>query len=362
MSHFLGFGNGSDGVVTLSGTDAPIDSSCSGNSGSTSLSATNTSFAAGQMILIHQSRGTGVGQWEINKISSYVAGTITTEIPLAYTYTDSGSSQAQVLVLKQYSGVTISSTFTAKSWDGNVGGIVAFLCSGNVTITSTVTASNKGYMGIGGGSSQQQTGRQGEGSASANYSRTTAQNGNGGGGGQGGSGDYSLPAGAGGGGGHSGAGTTGTGYNGGSGGQGGSQVGDVTMDTIFFGGAGGEGGTRNNTDTISAVEGYGGGIVMIIARNINNTGSIVSNGQAASIGNSPYGEGGGAGGSIFLKGENIIEGTLTATGGAGAGGGGAGSDGRIRVEACNRTAGTCNPSASENLGGYDFCAVTHAIL
>ena len=72
MAQFYNFGNGSDGAATLSGTDAPVDSSCSGTSATTSLSATNGSFAANQVILIHQTRGSGVGQWEINIIQSYV--------------------------------------------------------------------------------------------------------------------------------------------------------------------------------------------------------------------------------------------------------------------------------------------------
>ena len=62
---FERFGDGSDGNLTISTntTDTPIDSSCSGTSGTKSLSATNTSFTAGQIILIHQTRGTGVGAW-----------------------------------------------------------------------------------------------------------------------------------------------------------------------------------------------------------------------------------------------------------------------------------------------------------
>ena len=131
MSQFLNFGSGSNGVLTVSSptTHAPIDSSCSGSIGSTSLSATNVSFATGQFIMVHQSRGTGAGQWEINKIASYVAGTITLVHPLSYTYADSGASQSQVIVMPQYSDIAVSSTLTAKAWNGNVGGIIPLLCS-----------------------------------------------------------------------------------------------------------------------------------------------------------------------------------------------------------------------------------------
>src|SRR3990167_5811311 len=131
MSQFLGFGQGSDGIWTPGTiTDAPIDSSCSGTVASTSLSATNPSFATGQQIWIHQARGTGTDIWEVNYIVSYVAGTITTVFPLDNTYTDSGASQAQVRVIPQYSGITISSTLTAKPWNGNVGGAIILGCNG----------------------------------------------------------------------------------------------------------------------------------------------------------------------------------------------------------------------------------------
>ena len=108
-SYYLGlaavsgyFGDGSDGALTISAdtTQAPTDSSCSGTAAAYTLSATNASFAAGQKILIQQSRGTGVGKWERNEIASYTAGTITLTDALTNTYTDSGASQAQVLVLK----------------------------------------------------------------------------------------------------------------------------------------------------------------------------------------------------------------------------------------------------------------------
>ena len=166
MAQFLTserFGNGSDGALTISGntTESPTDSSCSGTSGTTSLSATNASFAANQIILIHQSRGTGAGAWELNVISSYVAGTITTTYALSNTYTDSGASQAQVRVLNQYSSATINSgiTYTTKAWDANVGGILAVLCNGTITVTGTISANAKGYLGgtgdAGGGEVQQ---------------------------------------------------------------------------------------------------------------------------------------------------------------------------------------------------------------
>src|SRR3990167_4647980 len=195
MGQFTNFGNSADGALTISTdtTDDPIDSSCSGSSGGTSLSATNASFTAGQMLLIHQTRGTGVGQWEINQIASYVAGTITTVLPMAYTYTDSGDSQAQVLVLKRYSSVKVNTgvSYTAKTWNSNVGGILAFLCSGVTNIIGTLSALGKGYNG---GSWEVSQANQGEGTIALGTT-STAANGTGGGGG---GGDYASAAGGGG--------------------------------------------------------------------------------------------------------------------------------------------------------------------
>jgi hypothetical protein len=56
---------------TADEVDAPVDSSASGVAETTTLNATNVSFSPGQKILIHQSRGSGAGNWEINEIQSY---------------------------------------------------------------------------------------------------------------------------------------------------------------------------------------------------------------------------------------------------------------------------------------------------
>lgn len=150
------FGDGSDGALTISSntTDTPIDSACTGTAGATSLTATNASFAANQKILIIQMQGAGAGQWETNTITSYTAGTITTLNALSYTYT----ANSQVLVIKQYTNVTVNSgvTWTVKAWNGTVGGILAFVASGTFTNSGTITGVGKGFRGgaasVGGGS------------------------------------------------------------------------------------------------------------------------------------------------------------------------------------------------------------------
>jgi len=138
------FGDGSDGALTISSdtTEAPIDSSAVGISGAYTLTATNVSFAANQIVLIHQTRGSGAGTWQRNTISAYTAGTITLQNALNFSYNTSGADAAQVRVLKQYTDVTINSAkvYSAKAWNGTVGGILAFLANGTITVTGTLSA------------------------------------------------------------------------------------------------------------------------------------------------------------------------------------------------------------------------------
>ena len=295
-----GFGNGSDGNYSSAGnaTDAPIDSSCAGTAGATSLSATNASFATNKPILIHQTRGTGAGKWELNVIGAYVAGTITTKYPLCNTYTDSGSSQAQVIQLKQYNNFTQNSghSLTAKAWDGNVGGIIAFLARGTVTITGAITATGKGFDGGTGrtynsGDFRAQCGENY--SADSTYTDKVA-NGGGGGGTLGAAvDDY----GAGGGGGNGTAGSAGNEQGYGYAGGGGSTSGNAGMTLASFGGGGGGGGA-DESGSVGA-GGDGGGIILIIGETVSISGVITStgnNGQGAAAS-----AGAGAGGSILIK-------------------------------------------------------------
>lgn len=356
-----GFGDGSDGAYEpTTSTEAPIDSSCSGTSGTTSLSATNASFAAGQLIMIHQTRGTGVGGWELNKIDSYSTGTITLKHDLTMTYTDSGASQAQVRVLKQYSSALIDTgvTLTGKSWNQNVGGIVGWLCSGTTTITGTVrTSGSTGGTKTGAGLSSNTTGgghyggysrtlsgieagtaSQGFGSAGSGV-ESTAANGSGGGGGS----TPASPANAsGGGGGHGAAGSSGSG--GGTGGSGGLAVGGASLVSFNLGGGGG-GGVKDN-NTTSGAGGSGAGSVIIISKDISITGAITSTGGAGGSGTDEADGGGGAGGAVLVKAQTATLGAakITAAGGTGTGSGGAGAVGRIHLDYKDSYTGTTSPT------------------
>lgn len=150
MEQYLGNGNGQDGEVVLS-SHSPIDAQCSGSVGTNTLAASNVQFAAGQFIKIRQEKGTNYGKQEVNKIASYNhgSGQITTVNKLKYNYSSSGIDRAQVIVMPQYSKVTITSGFNIKAWNDAVGAHLTFLCSGRVINNSgaLVNGVGRGFRG-----------------------------------------------------------------------------------------------------------------------------------------------------------------------------------------------------------------------
>lgn len=353
---WLGFGSGVDGDLTISSntTDAPIDASCSGTAAATSLSATNASFAVGQAIMIHQTRGTGVGQWELNQIIGYTAGTITLRSPLYYTYTDSGASQAQVIVVKQYRNVTInaSRTLTAKAWDGDVGGILVFMASGTLTVDGIITCTGKGFRGGAGGATKTDDtySTQGE-SGTGVGAIATAANGAASGGGESRTGSDRSGAAAGGGHASNGGAVGGT-DAGTTPGAAGGTGGNAGLTAMIFGGAGG--GSGANVNGFGIAGSNSGGIIMIIAGNIGTINSIVSGGDNAATSSNANvsGSGNGAGGSILLKAKTATLGTTAITAAGGTGGtasggghnGGVGSEGRIHLDYVVSYSGTTTPT------------------
>lgn len=345
------FGDGSDGSLTISSntTEVPIDSACTGTSAATSLSATNASFATGQIILIHQTQGTGAGSWMRNTISSYTAGTITLGTALNTNYV----SGAQVRVQKQYTSITINSgfTWTAKAWNGTVGGILANLCSGTVTGAGNISGAGKGFRGgtvITGADS----GADGQGEGNVGAGDTQSHNANGSGGGGGGHQSGESISGGGGGGGNGTAGLdSGTGIT--QDGKGGTTTGSTDLTSALLGGGGGAGGKLAG----GAIGGAGGGFLFLTSVGWTLTGTTSANGVvgAAGTGGSSDlggGGGGGAGGSILLKVQTATlgAGLITATkgtggtGNSGAHAGGDGGDGRIHIDYYTSYTGTTSPT------------------
>jgi hypothetical protein len=336
------FGDGSDGalVISTNTTEAPIDSACSGTAGTQSLTATNVSFAAGQVILIHQTQGSNAGQYERNKIQGYTAGTITLDTPLIGSYT----TGAQVRVLKQYTNVTINSakTYTAKAWNGTVGGILAFLASGTVTVTGLIDATGKGFRGGIENIGLYGNGYCGEGTVGASY-QWPHSNGNGGGGG-----DNNIVSTGGAGGGNANAALDihlGNYII-----RGGLASGSNDLTTMTFGGGGGGAGNSVNFPQTGAIGGTGGGIIFISGVTVTITGSIVSNGNNGGSDSYSYYGGSGAGGSILIKTQVATLGTslILSNGGSAQGtgdkSGGAGSVGRIAINYLTSYTGTTNPT------------------
>jgi serine/threonine protein kinase len=286
------YGDGSDGPLTVSSNivDSPLDATCSGSSGTTTLSFANASgpfaFLNGKPILIHQSQGTSAGAWMRNTIASApgtTSGTLTLATPLNASY----STGCQVIVLRQYTDVTVNAgvTWSAKPWDGAKGGILAFLVNGRLSNSGTISASGKGFRG-GIGNRAPGEGQQGESELSIGGFSATARGVGGGGGG-----DIS------------------------GNGVGGGIYGSADLATMIFGGGGG--GTNTQSGHTPQSGGNGGGILFFAAVNVTNNGAIVANGQTPSVSDSFSIPGSGAGGSILITTQvaPIGSGVIAAAGG-----------------------------------------------
>lgn len=381
MAQFIGFGNGKDGTIPASGGYNGSRSPCSGSSGSKTLTKNaGAGFTSGDIVIIHQTRGTGAGAWEFNQVDTDSGSTMSLVYNLSNTYTNSGNSVAQVMEVKEWVGGNVTGTYSATGWDNSSGGIIPILSTGKITVTGSITAAGAGFVGTNGGNPGGDVpGFQGESISGAGGTQSQSANGSGGGGG--GSGNT---GGGGGGGGHDGAGANGTG-NGGVGTGGSGTIGSADLTTMQFGGAGGSGGKHSgNPSHVIGRGGYGGGIVLIFAREIDcSSGSITAAGEngvnaipvsGGDVTQGVGGGGGGAGGSVFLKAQKLTIGTdkvsaLYGTGGTGRNdtssvtcNGGIGGHGRIRLEACDIVGSTGNPTSSDVEGGFGFCGSLTGII
>lgn len=352
-------GDGSDGALSAGVTEHATRSGLTANAASAQkvvTVASTTGFVAGDLIFFHQTRGTGVGNYEFNRIDSVDSATQLTlrgNLVNSYTSATTGASKAQVLKIKQYSSVNLTSgTWNAPAWDGTTGGILAAVSQGAITINGgTINLNGLGFDASGAGGS-------GEGTANAVNQAACGANGNGGGGGNKGTTVSGGASGAGGG--HGSAGGAGTARNAGGGavtcaGTGGNAVGLATLENGGFNLGGGGGGADTTQSFIVRAGAKGAGSVFLVAGgNITFTaGAISANGNSGgSTGALTDGGGGGAAGAMRF----VTQGTLalgtglaTATGGAGAttGGGadgGGGAVGRIATLSGATVTGTSNPA------------------
>lgn len=346
------WGDGKDGSYSSATIPSLTKDSCSGSADSTTLTTTGSTFANGDLLLIHQTRGTGVGQWEINRVASGGGSTsLTLAVALHYTYTDSGASQAQAIKILRHTNVTVQTgTWTVPSWDGNVGGIFPLAVKGDLTISGTINADSAGHRA---GDYTALSGISGE---SPDDAAT---------GGVGGTSLYNIQdcGGGGGGGSYAANGSNGTNStcHGAAGGAGDASRGATDLTNLFMGSGGGAGG-KGYGGAGGSGEGHGGGTVIIFAKNISITGGISVKGHVGKtidIGNATGGSGGGGAGAILVVCKTGVFGTtlcVSSGGGGGTGGtggghtggnGGAGAAGRIAVHHSGAVTGTTNPAYTD---------------
>lgn len=362
------FGDGRDGVMPTNGNlnddhGVGIAIVNSGSAGAYSISVTDTyagwRINTGDVVLIHQTQGTGAGCWELNKAAANYEGGTTIQVtkPLQCNYFTSGNNHAQIQRVPQYTNCSVSGTVTPLyAWNGSSGGILAVMCNGTMNVSGSISAKGVGYRGgVTGPWIDNTYSYSGDGVVGPSIKQRTA-NGNGGGGGR----HKAGRSGGGGGGGYAGSGANGNpSSEGDDNGYGGNAAGVADLTNAIFGGGGGGGGHSDENNNGGA-GGAGGGLVFLFASQFQLSGTIVANGNNGA--NSTYqtfddggGGGGGAGGAILVRSATASLGVnrLTATGGYGGvstqygGSGGVGSVGRIRIEYCEvPPAFSTNPPAN----------------
>ena len=367
-----GDGNGTDGpyAPAANGMFPTTATSAQGLVGMTSVTVgSSAGFAVGDRVLLHQAQGAGAGAWEIGSIAARTAATLTLALPLQSSYSNTAPNVAQAMRVAQYTNVSIVAprVITAMPWNGQTGGIIAFLANGTVNITGTRRADGSGYRGGAGDGGMNvcpgtpNGGWEGESSTSAG-ARSTMANGAGGGGARasamyccsncpptpGTTGDS-----GGGGGGYGTAGGAGQGST--PPGQAGGAVGTADLTALFFGGGGGGG--AGNCGLSSPPGAAGGGAIYIAAATLNAPAGAVISARGANAGtNGPGnwegGGGGGAGGALVVSARTatIGDAVLNATGGKGsvqcAGAGGNGGVGRVRIACGTLNGATCPASGA----------------
>jgi hypothetical protein len=360
------FGTGKDGAINITEagtrdfkvasspftTDANSFASFTGTSGNSSGSATDVwgfhpiyTFI-GDYVLIHQTQGTNVGNWELNVITGGIpasggTSTLTLKYPLQNTYT----TGCQIIKCPQFSSFTLgaSTSLTQSYWQGTWGGIVAFFCNGTTTLNGLLSVNERGSRG-GFGRDFGSTAFTGENENNTGLQQTSASY-NGGGGSDGDNGDGRGASG--GGGGNYTVGSAGSTEGGGAvGGSGGAVAQTNTELTVNVFGGGGGGGSRTGSGAYPA-GGAGGGLIFIFTKDLQVNNQILSNGGLGQT-SGDGGGGGGAGGCVLIKTITATLGSnqINALGNTGGIRGGTGGNGRIHLDYASSYTGTTSPTLS----------------
>jgi hypothetical protein len=373
----------------------------------TSVNETYATFSSGTQVIVMQMQDNVIGSntsnnssfgdlstlasagmYEVAIISSVtrsagVATQIIINSPLANTYNTGSNSSVQVISypILGTNGFTTTQDITAVSWNGSVGGVIAFKVNGTLTLNHNILADAAGFRGgtLNGGDADncnstdyrnvadEDFGNKGESiykATNANYVAGRGKIINGGGGGN------SHNGGGGGGANYSAGGLGGKGWNcTASGGTGGVSLGTyIGASRVFMGGGGGSGEGNNGYNNAG---GSGGGVIIISATEILTTGTGTSRrisangGVGGDVGNDGAGAGG-AGGSILLNVNSWNIGSsrtlnITANGGDGGsvgdpaahGGGGGGGQGAVLFASSLPTT-NINTATSNGIGGRNY--------
>lgn len=305
-------------------------------SGTTISVGSSAAYSAGDQVLIIQMQGAVIdesntssfgditsigdaGNYEFASICSVPNATQVIVNNIQRTYSTTGV--VQLVYVPVYNDATVTSTLTASPWDGSVGGILAFECTGTLTMNSGIDLTGLGFRGgdITTSSyncswfnsvtdyfydiSDGRGAKKGEGVALYITSKTGGRGAQANGGG--GADD------------HNGGG--GGGANGSVGGLGGERIpassftcectapGEAgkantysnTVNRIFLGGGGGSGHENDVGEGSSGVN--GGGIAIIKANSLIGNGQAINiNGATGPIDSFDGGGGGGAGGTVLM--------------------------------------------------------------
>ncbi len=303
-----------------------------------------TNFSIGEKVLIVQMKGANIntsstidngkvtnylaaGSYEYNYVKSINLGSINGlqfEYNLSHPYSITG--KVQVVKIPQYTNVEFQSTLTCLPWDGNIGGILIFEASGNVSLQSNIFldeigfrggqysndndcfTQTGGYQGYSCNSGLKCGGLKGEGIGSQYdlAKKARGRNANGGGGGN----DHNAGGGGGangGNGGNGGENDLNTQFCNGKGGLGGEKniFDNLQNNRILMGVAGGAGDSNNNSGTTG---GNAGATIILKAESLTSNGfKISANGQNSNASNADGAGGGGAGGTIILEIDNFTD-------------------------------------------------------
>ncbi|MDW8247291.1 MAG: hypothetical protein RMJ84_12030, partial [Sandaracinaceae bacterium] len=160
-----GLGTGTEGPYTATTLNDVVNryAAVTGNSSGAVVPVNTTAgFAPGNLVMVWQVQGgpfsagssgaidlasANVGHYELARISSVGATSLTLDHALVHSY----GPGAQVVRIPEFTTVNVpaGTRIVAPPWNGSVGGIVAFVATGAVTVNGAIDVSGRGFRGGG---------------------------------------------------------------------------------------------------------------------------------------------------------------------------------------------------------------------